>query len=219
MPTLPNANGNIKTVLAGNSIDFQYNVQADNDTAWLPFAPKANNSTAFTRSGDTGGTATMPDGHGLQSADVVDFCWTDTAGDTQYIYGATATVSGDEVTLAGGTGTAVYPPNSTVLTVGKEITVALTIDATALQHIAAGAAGNALLVLNGVSDHPFLLTAEDKISKSGLFWNTAINCTNPVTEDITSATVASFDTVGVDTDPEGNLGTYVTILALLDCTP
>jgi hypothetical protein len=55
--------------------------------------------TLSTRTNDTGGIVTLPDGHGIVTGNLVDLHWN---GGSRY--GMTATVAGDAVTLAGGNG-------------------------------------------------------------------------------------------------------------------
>ena len=83
--------------------------------------------TLTTRTDDNTGIATMTTGHGLVSTDVCDIYW---SGGMRY--GMVATVSGDAVTLDGGSGT-VLPSTSTAVVVQKQIQVNVTVDGDALE--------------------------------------------------------------------------------------
>jgi hypothetical protein len=214
-----NANGTAKTNLGGISQDISFSIDADAESILQPFSPVGHATVDWTYSSGTSGTATMSDGHGIESAELVDAYWT-VSGVNYYHYGATATVSGDVVALSGGSGTN-YPASHTSMTLCKQVDVTVAVTAANITAIEATAMENSLLIIKDTSDnlHPYLLTAANKIPDGGLFWNNKIGCLNPITVDIKSATISTSDIVGVNTDiDEVTVGCLVNLAILYDCT-
>ncbi len=94
--------------------------------------PAGTAGTLTNRGSDTAGTATLEDGHGLQTNDVIAVFWN---GGRRH--GIICTVAGNAISVAGGAGD-VLPAEDTVVVVTKMVQVTNAFDGDDLQAIVVG---------------------------------------------------------------------------------
>ena len=114
---MANATINVVASLAGQTVPVSVSRQDDGTSLWTPTVAAAQAATGWTQTDASDGVAAMPDGHGLVTGDKIDVFWT---GGRRY--GMTATVAGDNVTLAGGGGDNL-PANGTSVMLCEETAV------------------------------------------------------------------------------------------------
>jgi hypothetical protein len=93
--------------------------------------PAAKAGTLSTRTDEDTGVATLAEGHGIESADVVDVYW---AGGCRH--GMAATVDGNDVTIDGGAGDDL-PEEDTVVSVAKQTAIDTDFDGDKVTYILA----------------------------------------------------------------------------------
>jgi len=145
--------------------------------------PAAKAGTLSTRTDDNTGVAAMSNGHGIQTNDVVDVYWADGVR-----YGMTATVSGNNVTVDGGSGD-VLPAQGTALTVCVEVEINLDVDGDDIEMIAVSATKRSHLVFQ--TSAPADLLALEIPANEGWEWFSGGPVSNPLTGNPIDRVVAS----------------------------
>jgi hypothetical protein len=108
---------NVVANLLGQTIPVQLALSNDGAGQWTPNLPAGKPSTAWIKTNDSAGMATLADGHGLVTGDRVDVFWT---GGRRY--NMQAAVSGDNITLSSGSGTNL-PDSGTSVVLSKRLVV------------------------------------------------------------------------------------------------
>ena len=171
---------------AGYDLTWNTSVTANAQTVINPDLTAAEAAVSWTKSTDYAGTAVMAAGHTIQTNDIVDVYWADGVA-----HGATATVSGTSVALAGATGDAL-PASDTAVTLCVQVAVSVAFVGNAVAALLASATTRSLvcLVEGGGTAHPFELAVD-----SGLSWNENDAAANPLTGvTIASATMSTTET-------------------------
>lgn len=110
---MANATINVVASVAGQTVPVQLSRSEDGTGLWTPSVTAGQTPTGWTKTDDTDGVAAMAGGHGLETGDRIDVFWN---GGRHY--NMTATVAGNNVTLAGGGGDAL-PASATAVVVAK----------------------------------------------------------------------------------------------------
>jgi hypothetical protein len=108
---------NVVANVLGQTIPVQISRSEDGAGQWSPRLPAGKKSTNWTKTDSDTGTATLADGHGIQTGDKVDIFWT---GGRRY--NMTASVSGDNVTVDVGSGDDL-PASGTAVVLSKRLVV------------------------------------------------------------------------------------------------
>jgi len=131
------ASGVVKTTgdMAGLSITGETS-RTDEATAGVNTSlSAASTGTLSTRTDDDTGVVAAATGHGISTSDKVAVYWTE-SGVTGMRYGMTATVSGDNITVDGGSGDNL-PTQDNAVTIHKEETYAVAFDGDDMSMVAA----------------------------------------------------------------------------------
>ncbi len=194
---------------AGVSISALISRTGDGQIGRDPTLPAGKAGTLSTRTDDNTGVATLPEGHGIVEADVVDVFWTSADGTYGVRYGMTVgTVAGTVVPIDGGAGDNL-PAEDYAIVVTKQVAVnvafdgdntkVLAVHATKLAHVDFRDAGSAsLLALTLAPNEAFEWAAET-------------GATRPITGNAVATVKASC---GSSTD-----AAVLKIIVLEDATP
>lgn len=118
--------------ISGGGVQISGNAIRDTDsvTGLTLTLPKGKAGTLTTRTDNNTGIATLAAGHGIVTSDIVDVYW---AGGRRY--GMSATVSGNDVTIDGGSGDNLPNQNDAVI-VSKQVRINVLIDGDLLAGLA-----------------------------------------------------------------------------------
>lgn len=171
---------------AGYDLTWATSVTANAETIVAPMLTAGEAAVTWTKSTAYAGTAVMAAGHTIQTLDKVDVYWADGAA-----HGATATVSGTSVALAGATGDAL-PVDGTAVVLAVQVAVSLAFVGNDLAAMLGQATTRSLvcLVEGGGTVHPYDITPT-----SGLSWSSDNALPNPlIGATIASATISTMET-------------------------
>jgi hypothetical protein len=123
---------NFVNSISGGGVQISGNAIRDTDSVsgLTPTLPKGKAGSLTTRTDDNTGVATLGASHGIVTSDVVDVYW---SGGRRY--GMTTTVSGNDVTIDGGTGDDL-PTQGDPVVLTKQVRINLGIDGDLLAGIA-----------------------------------------------------------------------------------
>lgn len=161
--------------IAGRQRDVTVNRQADGVTIRTPALDAAIAAAGWTKTDANTGTATLPEGHGLQTNDVVAVFW-----EGGYRYGLTATVTDNSAVLDGGAGDDL-PANDTPVVVAIRQVLQVEFDGDDLQVLEADCPKRALLVLHDSGSAELL--AADQAAGDVRLWFAESGLTNPLAGD------------------------------------
>jgi hypothetical protein len=188
---------------AGCDLSWQTPVTANAEMVVNPDLTAAEAAVSWTYGSASTGTAVMPAGHTIQTNDKVDVYWA--AG---IAHGATATVSGTSVALAGATGDDL-PASATAVVLCVQVAVSVAFVGNDVAALLGQATTRSLLCLveGGGTAHPFEL-----LPTAGLSWCEDDATANPLAGvTIASGTMSTTETTS-STKP-------ITFGVLYDATP
>jgi hypothetical protein len=187
---------------AGYDLTWNTSVTANAETIVNPTLTAGEAAVTWTKGTDYAGTAVMAAGHTIASLDKVDVFWADGSA-----HGATATVSGTSVALAGATGDAL-PDSDTAIVLCVQVAVSIAFVGNDMAAMLGQATTRSLvcLVEGGGTVHPY-----DISPTSGLSWSNDNALDNPLAgATIASATISTMETTSA---------APVTFGVLYDATP
>lgn len=169
----------------GFSVQIDQSTSGDSFAGASPSVPRAKTGTLSTRTDDDTGVVTAETGHGIITSDKVDVYWED--GKRVLM---DATVSGDDITLDGGSGdnlpdedtevTVMVPQSEVVGIVGNNMVALLgRADTRATIHLKNGATVHKTIDIESATD--------------GYGWNSADGTTNPIAGDTVLTAHLSHD--------------------------
>jgi hypothetical protein len=197
------ANINVVASVLGQTVPIEITRSQDGNGAWTPNVPAGNAGTLTTRTDNSTGVATLGDGHGLQTGDVVDVFWT---GGRHY--GMTANVSGDAISLSAGAGDNL-PAVSTAVVVCKRQVVHAGFDPNQLTVLLVTATRRVSVVFVDASGATLL--ALDMAAGDCCLWWSNSGIALPMTGNPVAAVWVSNGDSTADVD--------ITIAAVYDATP
>jgi len=172
---MPVGSVGITISIAGISIQSAVSRMAEGQISHEVQLPAGKAGTLTTRTSDTVGEATLGDGHGIQTGDVVDVYWT---GGVRY--GVTVgAVAGNAVPLTDSGDGDVYPAQDTALVASKQVTINTDFDGDDAEMFAAHCTKRAhvnFLDAGQASLEPVELAANEV-----WWWASSVGPTNPLT--------------------------------------
>jgi len=190
---MPVGSVGITISLAGISIQSSVSRSADGQISHEVSLPAGQSGALTTRTGDTVGEATLGDGHGIQTADVVDVYW---SGGVRY--GVTVgTVAGNVVPLTDSGAGDVYPAQGTTLIVAKQVTINTDFDGDDAVLFAAFATARAHADFQDSGS--LSLEAVELAANEVWWWASSLGQTNPLTGNAVDTVQVSNGTTAVAT--------------------
>ena len=190
---------------AGRDASWGASVDGNGELIVNPTLTAGQSATSWTYASDSTGTAVMPAGHTIQSADKVDVYWA-----SGLRYGLTATVTVNSVALSGGAGTAL-PATATAVLLCVQVPIDFAVVGDNTNSIVGIASYRSLVCL---VDSGNAIKAFELSPTAGYARDTRVASDNPLSGfTVVSGTMSTTDPVSTLTEKP------VTFGVLFDSTP